>query len=198
MEIKKCSVGIQERIFRADAVEQDKVWENWEGWELRISLEERKSRRNGPWLLLDKCLYAQLRSVCGILCWHGKEDGKVLSVDGKARKGNLWMYMSYVRTCNKRFQSFTSDSTPGCHNQQLRRMSPSLGLASLQGGLGNSLRFLATWHFLESISCSMRLGKENVKLQGKMPDLPLVLYLLNAKVLRKYLFLGPHPFPVCN
>ena len=130
-----------------------------QSWELRISLEE-QSKRNGPWLWLDKHLYAQLRSVCGILCWHVKADGKVVRVDGKAGKGNLWMHMSYVRTCHKQFGSFTSESVPVCHSQQLTQMSPSLGLALLQDGLGNSLRFFPTWHCLESIGCSWGWGKK--------------------------------------
>jgi len=94
------SVGIQESLFR------EQLWRKInsmrkKGWEPRTSLEEAKSKRNGPWLWLDKHLYAQLRSVCGMPCWHVKVDGKVARVDGRVKKGNLWMYISDARTCNK-------------------------------------------------------------------------------------------------
>ena len=85
--------------YKRDYSEQT-LWSNinsmrQQGWELRISLEE-QGKMNSRWLCLDKLLYAPLRSICGILCWHVKADGKVVRADGKVKKGNLWTYVSYV------------------------------------------------------------------------------------------------------
>lgn len=61
--------------------------------------------RNDLWLWLDKCLHAWLRSVYGMFCWHLKGGGKIT-------RENLWIYVSNVKTCNKWFESFTSESVP--------------------------------------------------------------------------------------
>ena len=76
------SVGIQEKIFRAEAAEQDKRH------------EKGMLRTKGH---LQECL-------CEMSC--RRKGG------GKVTRENLRMYIRDVRTCNKRFGSFTSESVP--------------------------------------------------------------------------------------
>ena len=48
-----------------------------------------RRRKNSLRLWLDKRPHEQLKSVCRMLCWHVKVDGKVVGADGKSWKRKL-------------------------------------------------------------------------------------------------------------
>ena len=78
---KQRSVAVQEKLFRAAAVKQDKQHGN-QG--------QLQKKRKSKWLTAH-CLSARMHGYGELVehCLHVKVHGKVLRADGKAIKGNL-------------------------------------------------------------------------------------------------------------
>jgi len=68
-----------------------------------------------PWLSYDDYVINIISAIilqCGNSLIINKK-GEICKGGWKAKKGNLWMYISFVRTCNKQFESFISESKQG-------------------------------------------------------------------------------------